>query len=321
MPPVRPRILVLAALLASACQSRSNEASSATSTRSEGASSAAAASTASAANANAPEQAPAAPQAPAAIPAPPDVAAPPADARRTPSGLASKVITPGTGTEHPTASSVVRVHYTGWTTDGQMFDSSVTRGEPTQFPLNGVIPGWTEGVQLMVVGEKRRFWIPVELAYNNRPGAPAGMLVFDVELLGIIAPPTTPSDVAAPPRNAECAENRLCSRVLTPGRGGERPGETSVVTVELDGWTTDGQMFDSSAMRGEPARFPLDRVTLPGLAQGIRLMTVGEKRRLWIPQELAFANNPRAPQGMLVFDVTLVSIDAAAAMPPVGAQP
>jgi peptidylprolyl isomerase len=79
------------------------------------------------------------------------------------------------------------VHYTGWTTDGKMFDSSVARGEPATFPLNGVIKGWTEGVQLMVVGEKRRFWIPGNLAYDNspRPGAPKGMLVFDVELLAI----------------------------------------------------------------------------------------------------------------------------------------
>ena len=118
---------------------------------------------------------------------PPDVAAPPADAQKTPSGLASKVLTKGTGTAHPTASSSVTVHYSGWTTDGKMFDSSVARNEPATFPLNRVIPGWTEGVQLMVVGEKRRFWIPGALAYDNspRPGAPKGMLVFDVELLKI----------------------------------------------------------------------------------------------------------------------------------------
>ena len=121
------------------------------------------------------------------LPAPPDVAAPPADAQKTASGLASKVITPGKGKVHPTATSRVLVHYTGWTTDGKMFDSSVQRGQPIAFPLNGVIKGWTEGVQLMVEGEKRRFWIPGNLAYDNstRPGAPKGMLVFDVELLEI----------------------------------------------------------------------------------------------------------------------------------------
>jgi FKBP-type peptidyl-prolyl cis-trans isomerase len=118
--------------------------------------------------------------------APPDVAAPPADALRTPSGLASKVLRVGVGTRRPTATSMVTVHYTGWTTDGAMFDSSIG-GTPVAFPLNQVIPGWTEGVQLMVEGEKRRFWIPGELAYDNieMPGAPKGMLVFDIELIRI----------------------------------------------------------------------------------------------------------------------------------------
>jgi FKBP-type peptidyl-prolyl cis-trans isomerase len=119
------------------------------------------------------------------IPAPADVAAPAADATTTSSGLASKVLKPGTGTRHPTAKSRVRVHYTGWTTDGKMFDSSVARNEPISFGLNQVIPGWTEGVQAMVEGETRRLWIPEKLAYAGAAGAPQGMLVFDVELIKI----------------------------------------------------------------------------------------------------------------------------------------
>jgi FKBP-type peptidyl-prolyl cis-trans isomerase len=119
--------------------------------------------------------------------APPDVAAPPADAQRSASGLAWKVLTPGKGTRQPRPNSEVTVHYSGWTTDGEMFDSSVKRGEPISFALDQVIPGWTEGVQMMVEGEKRRFWIPGGLAYDNssRPGAPKGMLVFDIELIKI----------------------------------------------------------------------------------------------------------------------------------------
>ena len=120
----------------------------------------------------------------AQIPAPDDVAAPPADAETTASGLASKVLEAGSGSVNPTATSNVTVHSTGWTTDGRMFDSSVARGQPSMFPLNRVIRGWTEGVQLMVVGEKRRFWIPEELAYGGRR-APFGLLVFDVELIAI----------------------------------------------------------------------------------------------------------------------------------------
>ena len=118
------------------------------------------------------------------LPAPPDVAAPPADATKTASGLATKVLTPGTGKEHPSRDDIVIIHYTGWTTTGRMFDSSVVKNQPLTFPLNGVIAGRTEGVQLMVEGEKARFWIPEKLAYKHeRP--PFGMLVFDVELLKI----------------------------------------------------------------------------------------------------------------------------------------
>jgi peptidylprolyl isomerase len=120
------------------------------------------------------------------IPAPPDVAAAPADAQRTGDNVASKVLKPGTGARHPRANSVVTVHYTGWTTDGKMFDSSVARGEPYTTPLDQVIPGWTEGVQMMVEGEKRRFWIPAKLAYEGMSG-PQGTLVFDIELIKIVS--------------------------------------------------------------------------------------------------------------------------------------
>jgi peptidylprolyl isomerase len=119
------------------------------------------------------------------VPPPPDVAGPPAGAVRTSTNLASKVLKAGTGTRHPRPDSEVTVHYTGWTPDGKTFDSSVTRGEPATFRLDGVIPGWTEGLQMMVEGEKRRFWIPGNLAYDGVPGRPQGMLVFDVELIRI----------------------------------------------------------------------------------------------------------------------------------------
>ena len=120
-----------------------------------------------------------------ALPAPPDVAAPPAGSLKTTSGLSTLVLQPGKGTRHPRPSDRVTVHYSGWTTDGKMFDSSVARGEPATFAVRQVIRGWTEGLQLMVEGEKRRFWIPESLAYQGQPGQPQGMLVFDVELIKI----------------------------------------------------------------------------------------------------------------------------------------
>ena len=126
----------------------------------------------------------------AQVPAPDDVAQAPNDAETTSTGLASKVVQAGTGSTHPTASDQVTVHYTGWMTNGEMFDSSVARGQPATFPLTRVIAGWTEGVQLMVIGEKRRFWIPSDLAYGDRGFGdgvipPGAELVFDIELLAI----------------------------------------------------------------------------------------------------------------------------------------
>jgi peptidylprolyl isomerase len=119
------------------------------------------------------------------LPAPPDVASPPPDSLKTPSGLSTRVLQAGSGQRHPRATDTVVVNYSGWTTDGKLFDSSLTRGEPAEFKLNEVIRGWTEGVQMMVEGEKRRFWIPEPLAYQGQPGQPAGMLVFDIELIDI----------------------------------------------------------------------------------------------------------------------------------------
>jgi peptidylprolyl isomerase len=120
--------------------------------------------------------------------APPDVAAPPKDAKTSPKGVFYKVLVAGKGGPKPTAEDTVRVHYTGWTTDGKMFDSSLERGEPADFPLKQLIPGWTDAIPVMSVGDKVRFWIPEDLAYQGKPARPQGMLVFDVELIAILPP-------------------------------------------------------------------------------------------------------------------------------------
>lgn len=256
------------------------------------------------------------------LPAPADVAAAPADAKTTPSGLASKIIKNGSGTQHPEPQDTVKVHYTGWMTNGKMFDSSVKRGQPAEFPLKGVIPGWTEGVQLMVVGETRRFWIPGKLAYGDKPAQdrPYGTLVFDVELLEVKPGPKpipAPLDVKAPPADVQKTASGLASRILTRGKGTERPTTNDTVEVHYTGWMTNGEMFDSSVVRGQPAKFPVARV-IPGWTEGMQLMVVGEKRRFWIPSELAYGDTPRrpgGPHGMLVFDVELLGIMSAPKVP------
>jgi peptidylprolyl isomerase len=241
------------------------------------------------------------------IPPPADVAAAPADAQTTASGLASKVLSAGTGTEHPATTDLVKVHYTGWTTDGKMFDSSVARGRPTVLPLNKVIAGWAEGIPLMVVGEKRRFWIPGKLAYDGQANKPQGTLVFDVELLDILRVPPVPPDVAAPPADAEKLPNGLAWKVLKPGTGTVHPKATSTVRVHYTGWTTEGKMFDSSYAKGAPATFELNKV-IAGWTDGLQRMVEGESRRFWIPSRQAYDGAPGKPRGMLVFDIILLEI-------------
>lgn len=244
---------------------------------------------------------------PTPIPAPEDVAAAPSDALTTASGLASKVIKAGAGQEHPGRTAIVKVNYTGWTTDGKMFDSSLTKGKSATFPLDKVIAGWTEGVQLMVAGETRRFWIPESLAYHGAAGKPAGTLVFEVKLISFDRPPTeAPPDLKSPPPEAKKTFSGLHYLVLRPGSG-QHPSASSKVTVHYSGWTVDGKLFDSSVQRGTPATFALNHV-IEGWTEGLQLMTVGEKTRFWIPEDLAY-KGASAPYGTLVFEIELLKVE------------
>jgi peptidylprolyl isomerase len=240
----------------------------------------------------------------ASIPPPPDVSAPPADAVKTTSGVASKVLAAGTGRDRPARDDVVTVHYTGWTTDGKMFDSSSIAGKPASFVVNRVIPGLAEVLQLMVAGEKRQVWVPQALAYKGQRD-PKGMLVFEIELLDI--PNRAPADVKAPPADAKRTASGLAYKVLRDGTGGRRPRLSSSVTVHYTGWTTDGKMFDSSVARGQPSTFTLDGV-IEGWTEGVQLMVEGEKTRFWVPEPLAYKGKS-APYGMLVFDIELIRIN------------
>jgi peptidylprolyl isomerase len=236
--------------------------------------------------------------------APSDVAAPPADATKTAGGLATKVITPGTGKVRPAKDEVVTIDYTGWTTDGKVVDSSVARHQPATIQIKKLFPGLGEGVQLMVVGETRRLWIPESLTYKGQEGKPKGMLVFDVTLVDL--PTRAPADLERPSPDAKKTKSGLFYEVLKPGTGQRHPTRADRVVVNYTGWNTDGKMFDSSLVRGQPASFPLDRV-IPGWTEGVQLMVEGEKMRFWIPERLAYQGT-QPPYGALVFDIELIKI-------------
>ena len=209
----------------------------------------------------------------------------------------------------PSATDFVSVHYTGWTADGVVVDSSLSRSTPPLFPLNRSLAGWQECLQLMTVGESRRCWLPQRLAYNGRDGRPSGTIVFDIELLDIrSSPKVSPPDVAAPPDDAERTASGIAFEVLKPGTGTRRPTQLDRVTVHYTGWTTNGRMFDSSVLAGVAQTLGMTDV-IDGWTEGLKLMVEGERRRFWIPEELAYKGEVGAPLGMLVFDVDLLGIE------------
>ena len=239
---------------------------------------------------------------------PPDLKSPPADAQKSASGLISRVITPGSGTAKPGADDVVVVDYTGWTSDGTLHDSTYSRGKPSMFPVNRTLKGWGECAQLMVIGEKRRCWVPEPLAYEGAANKPKGTLVFDIELRDTYPNPVVaPSDVKTPPQDAKRSPGGIFYKVLRPGTGTRNPRERDKVVVHYTGWMTNGKVFDSSVARGEAATLGLDEV-IKGWSEGLMLMVEGERTRLWIPQHLAYKGETGMPRGMLVFDVELIKI-------------
>jgi len=226
------------------------------------------------------------------------------DFQTTNSGLKYRVIEPGTDPK-PTADAQVLVHYRGWLPDkaeptkGEEFDSSYKRGEPIEFPLKGVIPGWTEGLQLIGKGGKMELEIPSDLAYGERgsPGAipPNATLRFEVELLDVKEPPAPvkPGAVDADaPEEFSKTESGLQYRIRREGTG-KAPVSTDEVTVNYRGWLPDkddpskGQEFDSSYQRGETTSFPLNGV-IPGWTEGLQLVKEGGMIELHIPSELAY---------------------------------
>ena len=247
--------------------------------------------------------------------APPDLQQPPADARRSESGLAWKVLAPGTGKVRPSGDDTVAIRHTGWMANGVKFESSADSGQAVEYVLSSAIRGWVEGLSGMVTGEKRRFWIPGSLAHGDQPrpyGLPHGALVYDIELVAIRHPPKAPDvpdDLTSPPADATRTASGLVYRMLARGTGQVHPTARSTVEVHYTGWTQTGERFDSSHARGQPATFSLGQV-IRGWTEALQLFVVGDKARVWIPAKLAYGEKPPrgSPAGPLVFDIELLAI-------------
>jgi FKBP-type peptidyl-prolyl cis-trans isomerase len=247
------------------------------------------------------------------LPPPPDVAKPPDDAVQSidPANprrfIFSKVLAAGSGSAHPDNSKLVTVHYTAWSIDGTTIDDSRSRGKPAVWSLQQLMDGLAWGLQLMVVGEKRRVWIPAVLAHEWA----TDMLVYDVELLGMTpaAPRPTADELGGPPADATRTSSGLAFKVLRSGTGTERPKPASTVTIHYTAWTSRGSnVFDETIQRNAPLTTPVDTV-MPGLTEALQLMVIGERTRFWIPPALGYP--PPLPSAMIVVDVELVAIQHA----------
>ncbi len=234
---------------------------------------------------------------------PKDLAAP-ATAKPGPGETKFVVLTKGKGGDKPAAHDQVKLLLSEWTGDGRLRRSTSFRNAtPAQMAVKSMPPGLKENIQEMTVGEKRHVWFSKEgeSADNHR--------LYEVELVEVMKmppPPDAPKDVAKPPGDAKKTDKGVFYKVLKEGNGKDKPKATDDVTVHYSGWTTDGQMFDSSVTRGQPASFNLGKV-IPGWTDGLQTMSVGGKTRFWIPEELAYKGRS-GPQGMLVFDVELIAI-------------
>lgn len=280
-----------------------------------------------------------APNAPT-VPAPSDVAAAPPDARKLASGIDVKVLLAGHGSEHPAENDCVRVRFTSWKRDGSLFSTSGLHGETAVQCVNSMMPGVAAGITTMFAGEKLRIWVPAKMAFAPRHHRGAdnmemnGMdmsrqdgavrdrmsldlkpalrmdLTFDVELIEIIKTPATPAHLNAAPKDAIKTTSGLAYKILEHGTGTEHPIMSSQVTVHFSGWTSDGKLFESTAIAGHPAVVYLSNA-VPGWREGVMHMRVGEKSRFWIPAVLAYGEKPvnrMSPAGNLVYDIQLLAI-------------
>jgi FKBP-type peptidyl-prolyl cis-trans isomerase/outer membrane protein assembly factor BamB len=252
--------------------------------------------------------------------APPDVAAPPADAQVTTSGLAMKVLKPGSDTDHPAVNDCVTVSFKAWRRDGTLFSTSTTMNDSDVLCLNAAIVGVSEALKEMTVGEKRRLWIPADLTFKadhhhgqKRPEdeePPHKDLTFDLGLLSILKAPPTPGDLKQPPATAVRTPSGLAYQVLKSGTGTTHPSARSIVTVHFSAWQDDGRLFESTVLANHPALVHL--ATAPeGWRQALSSMVAGEKARFWIPAALAFGEQPANrfnPPGDLLYEIELLSV-------------
>ena len=244
-----------------------------------------------------------------APPTPPDVGAPPANAKKAKAGARWIVVRRGAGgAERAHPWDEVTVAYTGWDRSGRLLDSTEFNGKPTTAPLENIPEVLREVIAQMAVGDRVRLWFAGSLLARGRE-PPEGDVCYEVELQALtpLAEPP-PAPPGAPPSDARKTPKGAFYVVVKSGGGTSVPTTTDTVKAHLTGWTADGKRFESTIPKGTPKSY---RVTamIPGLTDAFLLMPVGDTWHVWVPENLAYAGGPGRPQGMLVFEITMVAIE------------
>ena len=236
---------------------------------------------------------------------------PPLDAKewkKLDNGLEVWDVSEGTG-EPVKKSAEVKIHYTGWTTDGQVFDSSLKRGKMAEFPLDNLIKGWQAGIPGMKPGGVRRLKIPPELGYGaqGRPKIPANStLVFEIQLAATL--PDLKAKEWKP-----LGDGATGIRVWDVKEGtGDAVPKGATVTIHYTGWTTDGKVFDSTVQGdGQPVTFPLGSL-IQGWQEAVPGMKIGGVRRMELPYQYAYGEAGMPPdiprKATLIFEIEVKGI-------------
>ncbi|MBM3984997.1 MAG: hypothetical protein FJ296_04800 [Planctomycetes bacterium] len=216
----------------------------------------------------------------------------------------------------PGRTDTVSVFYAGYLEDGSKFDERTRAQGPISFALNQVIPGWTEGLQLMHPGTRIKLHIPWQAAYGEAGSPPKipgrSNLIFDVELVSVTPDPTPPFALPGD-EELRATPTGLKYQVIKEGLpDGRKPVASDTVTVQYAGWLLDGTLFDGSYSRKKPASFGLSRV-IKGWTEGVQLMQEGAIYKFVIPASLAYGEKGAGgglipPNATLVFQIELLKI-------------
>lgn len=231
------------------------------------------------------------------------------------SGLKIKLIQTGKG-KPVSKGDKVKVHYTGTLVDDRKFDSSRDRDQPFEFVIGmkQVITGWDEALPYLRVGDRATLTIPPELGYGDTPMPkipPGSYLVFDVEVLDVFKD-FAPRKFIVNEKKDISSETGLVYNIVEQGKG-LKAEKGKTVEVHYTGFLENGDIFDSSVLRGQPISFRLGAgMVIPGWDEGIAYMNVGGKALLSIPYELAYGESGRPPtipaKAKLIFNVELISV-------------